>query len=1629
MAQGPPTGIPDVDAVLDGFHPAVAAWVREQFDAPTEVQLRGWEAIGRGGNVLLGAPTGSGKTLAAFLSGIDQLFREPEPAADARLRLLYLSPLRALNYDIERNLRAPLQGIRRHAELLGLEVPEIRVGVRTGDTPQSARARQKRTPPDIFITTPESLYVMLTSGTRELFDHVRWCVIDEIHALASNKRGTHMAFTLERLAMRVREAAVDRGEVAPRELQRIGLSATQRPIERIAAFLGGVDRDVTVIDTPGAKEHDLQVVVPVDDMTAVGSKIVATELSDLDTPTSNNDSYSIWGALHAELLDHVEEHTSTIVFVNSRRLAERLATALNELATRRAMARHVDAQRARYEAEGLEWTDETEVEVPPEVSSGPVVARAHHGSISRETRTEMEELLKAGQLPCIVATSSLELGIDMGAVDLVLLVESPRSVASGLQRIGRAGHNVGDVSRGRIYPKHRADLVEAAAVTRLMSRREIEPVHIPELCLDVLAQQVVATCAERAFTVDELLELTRRAWPWRDLSLEQFENLLSLLAGYFPVDELADIKARVVWDRETGEVRTRSDAAKVAITNAGTIPDRGLYGVFAVGGGGRVGELDEEMVHETRLGDVIVLGSTSWRVEEITRDRVNVSPQPGAIGKPPFWHGEGAGRTVELGRAVGELVRLVADASPDAANTEDPQLAALVDDEGADAELVETIERDYLCDRRAARNLISFVREQVAATGAAPDDHTIVIERFRDELGDWRVCILTPFGKPVHAPWAMAIEERLAADYGLEATALWSDDGIALRLPDIDELPPMDALLPDPDDIEDLVVAQVGSSALFASRFREVATRALVLPLSSFRRRSPLWLQRLRAADVLRVAQQQASFPMILETYREVLRDVFSLPELRTLLSQVHDRTVRVVEVETRNASPMSASLLFDYTASLLYDGDQPSAERRAQALSLDQALLRELLGTGDLRDLLELEAIDEVRAELQRTADGRRARTLDQLHDLLRSLGDLSTAELAARIEPAEEGAADTRLRVALERWLAELRLAKRIVTIRLGGEERWISIEDTGDYVAVLGVQAPRGVPGVFLDASEDPLGRLVGRRSRTITPFTTSELAARWGVSTALLEPKLDSLRIAGTMLHGGFLPGGQEDEWCDAEVLKRLRRRTLAHLRREIEPADRSALARFLVNWHGLGSPPAGSAAATRDVVVQLEGIEASPQQWERDLVAPRMSSWRAHWLDELVKTGQVTWMGRGIKHASIQVALFATPHVELLAPPPEELPDDPDCRVLSEWLGARGASFVRDIVQGTGIPHERTLAALWRLAAAGWTTNDSWSTLRAGAATPAQLAKAAREADQALAATVDDPTGPPATYGTSRRSGLRTGRRAGRRMARRGPGAGMPAGEVDVRFQGRWSLLPLERASEDERIAAMSEALLDTFGIVTRHAVHARPVVGGFAAVYRALAVQEEVGAVRRGWFVEGLGGAQFALPEAVDRLRAVREPTRGTPPVVVLRANHPAQPYRAILAWPEHPTGAATPRRDASSYVVLRDGELLATVSPSGRRLVVWDRAALPEIARALARLVEQRRVDRLAIEQLDDGAVDPDTVVAFADTGFVRTPRGLRATPTTVAEVRDQLRSSRRVRVGDIALPTHGRLPNEPAP
>src|SRR4051794_4849415 len=881
---------------LAPFSPKTRSWFEGTFAEPTPAQALGWPAIATGKHTLIQAPTGSGKTLAAFLYGIDKLGAAPGEG----LRLLYVSPLKALNYDIERNLRGPLAGLQS----------ELTVAVRTGDTPPKERQRMLRHPPDILITTPESLFLMLTSQAREILRNVETLILDEVHAVAGTKRGAHLALSVERLDRLVEQP-----------VQRLGLSATQRPLEEIGRFVSGA-REIQLVDAGRAKQLDLEIVVPLDDMTV-----------------PEEGSYnSVWPSIYPEILKLVSEHRSTIVFVNNRRLAERLALRLNELAN-----------------EG--------------VASPREIARAHHGSLAREQRLEVEELLKKGEIPCLVATSSLELGIDMGAVDLVIQVESPKSVARGLQRIGRAGHELGAVSKGRIFPKYRADLLEAAVVAKQMRAGAIEETVIPRNPLDVLAQQVVAICADEEIEVEELHRLVRRAYPFSELSRVQLENVLDMLAGRYPSDEFAELRPRIVWDRTAGVVRGRDGAQRLAVTNAGTIPDRGLFGVHLVNGGGRVGEVDEEMVYEARAGQTFLLGASSWRIEEITRDRVIVSPAPGVPGAVPFWKGEGIGRPYELGEQIGQASR---------------ELGSLTR-----AKALERLTERHMLDDRAAQNLLMFLEEQQAATGAIPSDRTVVVERFRDEIGDWRVCILTPFGARVHAPWAMAVGARLRDSLGMDAQSIWSDDGIAFHLPDADAPPPTEDLIPDPDELEDIVVQEVGQTALFGSRFRENAGRALLIPRRRPGERTPLWQQRLKAQSLLQVARKYPAFPIVLETYRECLQDVFDLPALKRLLHGLRTRQIDVVDVETASASPYSASLLFDYVATYMYEDDTPPAERRAQALSLDRDLLRELLGQEELRDLIDQGALEEVERQLRGEPV-----TPDHLHDLLRRRGDLRTGE-----------------------------------------------------------------------------------------------------------------------------------------------------------------------------------------------------------------------------------------------------------------------------------------------------------------------------------------------------------------------------------------------------------------------------------------------------------------------------------------------------------------------------------------------------------------------------------------------------------------------------------------------------------
>ena len=1493
-------------------------WFASSFEAPTQAQAEGWAAISGGHHTLIHAPTGSGKTLAAFLWCLDRLALAPSPPPArgqlGQVRVLYISPLKALTYDIERNLKAPLTGIGLAAQRLGDAAPAITVASRTGDTPADDRRQIARHPPDILITTPESLYLMLTSAAREVLRGVEHVIIDEVHAIAGSKRGAHLALSLERLDRL-------RGPDA-RPPQRIGLSATQRPLEAIARFMAGVGtgREVRIVDAGTRKALDLQVIVPVDDMAALG-EVLPPDQQPGGPAISPERRSSIWPAIHPAILELIRTHRSTIVFVNSRRLAERLAQRLNELA-------------------------------------GEELVRAHHGSIAREQRLAIEEELKSGRLPALVATSSLELGIDMGAVDLVIQVESPTSVARGLQRVGRAGHQVGAPSKGVIFPKYRGDLLECAIVTRRMHEGAIETTEIPRNPLDVLAQQLVAMTVMDRWTVADLLETVTRAAPFETLTREVLEGVLGMLAGAYPSDEFAELKPRVVWDRVTDVVEGRRDARVVAVTSGGTIPDRGLFGVFMVGEmgtpGRRVGELDEEMVYELRAGmhgDVVVLGASSWRVEEIGHDRVTVSPAPGVPGKLPFWKGDAVGRPIELGRALGAFVGEI-----------ETDLAR-----GAKGRAVAATRlRDHHdLDDRAAENLIAYLEDEREITGVLPTDRRVVVERFRDELGDWRLCLLTPFGGRVHAPWSLALEARIAERLDFNVQTIWSDDGIAIRLPEgttsldgIEEL-----LFPEPDELEDLVVGQLSSSALFASRFRENAARALLLPRRRPGTRTPLWQQRQRSADLLAVASRYGSFPILVETYRECLSDAFDLPALREILAGVQRRDITVHSVETVAASPFASSLMFDYVAAYMYDGDTPLAERRAGALTLDRELLRELLGQEELRELLDPDALADLELNLQALTEERQATSPDGVHDLLRRLGDLSADELAAR---AQGGAA------ASGPWLKELVAARRAVRTRIAGDDRWIAVEDVARYRDGVGIAPPVGIPAAFLGPTVGALDGLLSRWARTHGPFLTPDPARRWGLPGGIVGDALERLAGAGTILLGEFRPGGAEREWCDPEVLRLLRRRSLARLRREVEPVDSAALARFLPDWHGIqpigANPPAirGSVALERlaEVVDRLAGQPIPASVLERDVLPARIPGYQPRLLDELGALGEVAWIGRGsLGRDDGRIALIR-PGREVLRPigPPDgtERPDTPRHEAIREHLARKGASFYREVYAAAGGgPDREVLDALWDLAWAGEVTNDTFAPLRA--------LRWKR---------------------TGRSNGARRGFRPGRLTALGPPEAA-----------GRWSLIDAEPvAPPTERLHALSLALLERHGVLTREAVAAEGIEGGFSAVYPVLRAMEEAGRIRRGYFVDGLGAAQFALTGALDRLRATREPAdpAASAAVHLLAAADPANAYGAALAWPRRGESDRRPyQRAAGAYVVLVDGIATLYLERGGSTLQTFpatdDREVAVVAARSFRTLVADGRVRELVIRKIDgdDVASSPFRSV-LVDAGFVPGYRGL---------------------------------------
>jgi ATP-dependent helicase Lhr and Lhr-like helicase len=1567
------------------FHPAVRAWFSSAFDAPTRPQNLGWPAIARRESTLILAPTGSGKTLAAFLWCLERVMFTPAPPKSERCRVLYVSPLKALAVDVERNLRAPLAGIAQVAARRAEVFVAPAVAIRTGDTPQRERARFQREPADILITTPESLYLMLTSNARDAMRSIDTVIIDEIHALVPTKRGAHLALSLERL-----------DALCAKPPQRIGLSATQRPLDEVARFLGGGEaqaragprrgaasgqprssksavvraagkarsgqpltehaeaevadefsaartvqyRPVTIVDAGQKKELRLSIEVPVEDMAKL------TTADDIPSgPASVGDTRpSIWSAIHPRLLELIRAHRSTLIFVNSRRLAERLAGALNDLA-------------------------------------GETLVRSHHGSIARPQRVEVEDLLKAGTLRALVATSSLELGIDMGAIDLVVQIEAPPSVASGLQRIGRGGHQANAVSEGVVFPKFRGDLVACAAVAKAMHDGAVEASRYPRNPLDVLAQQVVAMAAMDTWDVDNLFATIRRAAPFSELSRAVFEGVLDMLSGRYPSDEFAELRPRLTWDRVAGTIAAREGAKRVAIANGGTIPDRGLYGVFLLGAGpgaARVGELDEEMVFESRVGETFVLGASTWRIEEITHDRVLVTPAPGEPGKMPFWKGDRAGRPIELGLAIGRLMHDLSRLPP--------------------VEAIDRLTREHDLDARAAANLLQYLRDQLTAARALPDAATIVIERVRDELGDWRVCVLSPRGGRVHAPWAMAVAAKIREETGTDVELLWGDDGFVVRFPDVDQPPDPRLLLPDPDEVQSLVMRQLGATALFAAKFRENAARSLLLPKRRPGMRAPLWQQRKRAADLLAVASRYGSFPVLLETYRECLRDFFDMPALVDTLRDVRSRRIRTATVDSDTPSPFAASLLFSYVASFLYDGDAPLAERRAQALAVDQSQLRELLGDAELRELLDAGSMDAIERQLQRLEPTHRAKSADALHDMLLAIGDLTDAELAARTLTLDVAAA-----------VHTLVAARRVLSVRVAGEPRYIAAEDAARYRDALGVALPPGIPEALLQPVRDPLGDLALRYARTHAPFTVADFAARYGLGAAPAEALLARLTAEGRLIEGEFRPGGTRREWTDAGILRMLRRRSLAKLRQEVEPVDHAALGRFATTWQGIVKRRHG-ADALLDAIEQLQGAPLPASILETEILPARIDVYDPADLDAVTAAGEIVWVGvEALGERDGRIALYLADHLARLLPPQVRLkpdttnsrlkPDPGGVRVqpdrgvrlqpdfsdreaaILDYLRTHGASFfapLHDAIGG-GYPAE-TVDALWDLVWKGEITNDTFHALRAFTRAHApkrktrryepapfrsrRLAPPSAEGRWALIHTADRPfdTGPERPE-------------QGRRTKVRGEPSRLAANGVT-----RWA-------------AATTGQLLARHGVVTREAVAAEPIFGGFGLVYPVLKQMEETGRVRRGYFVAGLGATQFALPGALDLLRSLRE-APDEPEVVVIAATDPANPYGTTLKWPPRKStqpsqtssgvspiaagavdGGPAPTRSVGATVVLVNGGIAAYLARGDRQLLTWIPDAEPERSK-IAKSVAQALIDRvrtggdaprgMLIEQID---------------------------------------------------------------
>ena len=1815
---------------LSHFSTPVREWFRATFSAPTAAQEGAWESIRNGNNTLIIAPTGSGKTLAAFLWALDALHREHETGTAGGTRILYISPLKALGADVERNLRAPLTGITR---LSGNNTgePNISVGVRSGDTPARERRQLISNPPDILITTPESLYLMLTSAARNTLTGVTTVIVDEIHNLAATKRGAHLTVSLERLDALLEKPA-----------QRIGLSATVENPEAVARFLGGI-QPVTIMSRPVAKEWDLRLSVPVPDMAALGgandygqglyapSEYAPSEVpggggstsagsaqgaaqpapSAANTPASapytledaigvfpglenrqeteqadpaqqgdnaapkntltipeevlregalqegapregapregapqekalretadsERPETSIWPRVQERIVDHIENNRSTIVFVNSRGLAEKLTAALNDIHLRRVLAK-----------QGIDPEDYAAgicdiAEVPP-------LARAHHGSVSKEQRTLIEEALKGGTLRCVVATSSLELGIDMGHVDLVIQVAAPPSVASALQRVGRAGHRVGEISRGFFYPKHRGDLLGATVTLAGMRSGTLEPLTIPTNPLDVLAQQTVAACALGPISVDSWYEALRRSAPYAELPRALFDSVLEMLAGRYPSDEFAELRPRIIWDRTpteeapSGSIEGRPGAQRLAVTSGGTIPDRGLFPVYLVSGDEergpkRVGELDEEMVYESRAGEVIILGASSWRIEEITHDAVRVSPAPGQPARLPFWHGDRMGRPYALGVQTGAFTRALSslDATDSAAARQQLEQLGL--------------------DTWAVDNLLAYLREQRESTGAVPSDTRMIVERHRDELGDWRVVLHSPLGYGVHAPWALAVRARIEERYGVDASVMASDDGLILRLPAMEDVPPgADLFLFDPDELEAIVTERVGDSALFASRFRENAARALLLPRRDPGKRTPLWQQRQRAAQLLDVARKYPDFPVLLETARECLQDVYDVPALVQVHRSLQSRAVSMLEVETNDPSPFARTLLFEYVAEHLYDGDAPAAERRAAALSLDPALLAELLGSSGLRDLLDPAVLVQTQQRLQRTGERYRACGVEGVADLLRQLGPLSARELSLRLraESAAHGSQDfgesedsenygeesgeeygAHASTTEARELAEELVRSRRAFSFMGAADGstepqlyYAAVEDAARLRDGLGIMPAAALPAALLEPVAEPLEDLVSRYARTHIPFTAQQAAEHFSrltpVGVGVLTPVLQRLQQQRRLSSGEFLPevlrasGAVGVEWVDTQVLRTIRARSLAALREEIEPVSVQVYGVFLPSWqnvrslsvriaqtlpeasaygafipsrrtatvvgervaplstaapnplaeHGAEHTGQDSASAAEDLLTaidQLAGVRVPASALETLILPARVPGYQPHMLDELMASGRVFFTGAGQLGGGsaqksdgwIRLHLSESSSLTLGEDYPEQLlrTENPELWEVLQAPGtlehaiyealAHGGLFVPALrervtqLMSAAAPAGQVVtfpdaaevsAALWRLVWAGAVTNDSFAPVRAmlagvrsahpTPAAPARLSRVGRRGAGRIAAArasmgngLTDGYGAD-SYASSGYPAPAAGRglRSLRNNSLRG-GFHAAAPAVAPQDSGRFSRVDtLLQEPVEATVAALARAdlLLDRYGVLTRGCLQVEDSAGGFSQLYRIYSAAEDRALVRRGYFIEGLGAAQFAAPATVDLLRSTADslsvpagpqgfgatqgfgasaytPQRtdtervyGTFTVTLLAATDPANPYGAALSWPAIPSfaheGEGTvkhrPARKAGACVVLVDGAPVLYVERGAKTLLAFttDPVLLEAAAPALARLVSTGGAEKISVEKVND--------------------------------------------------------------